>query len=227
MQLFLPRQSTANQGLPYHNSGSWSSNWKRSTTSLVCYSHGCPSRHPTCHPAHSSATHLHHPEVLKEKPANSITIYHGALPATSSPSGQFSLPMLAFTLLNTKWLPAPPPTLYPNPIWQQPCVQLPSGMRPLTLSTPPCPPMLRMAGHTPQAILWHYTQTLRLPPPPTACVYQVMQQFPVSHPTNCPPYFMTKHCTHYDAHLKHIRFKTHDPCSCIKLLSWPNDMFPP
>jgi len=28
-------------------------------------------------------------------------------------------------------------------------------------------------------------------------------------------------------HLKLVRFKTHAPCSCIKLLSWPNDMRPP
>jgi len=72
--------------------------------------------------------------------------------------------------------------------------------------------------------LIHLTQHA---PPPTVSVHQVMQKSPVPSLTTCPSYTTPKHCTHYHAHLKHVRFKTHARSSCIKLLSWPNDMFPP
>jgi len=51
---------------------------------------------------------------------------------------------------------------------------------------------------------------------------------PTKKPSWLPPkLYLRSVPTPLTPHLKSVRFKTHAPCSCIKLLSWPNDMRPP
>jgi len=72
-----------------------------------------PTLKPSMTPSQPSSAHSHQPDALKATLPNSVMIYQDALPTLSPPSGTLSIPMITFTMPNTKQILTPPPTLHP------------------------------------------------------------------------------------------------------------------
>jgi len=90
-------------------------------------------------------------------------------------------------------------------------VKLPLSSGVTSTPVPPWPPPMQGMIYPNPSLLWHDTPTTKLLPNPAAGTYQIMQHItnstwisPVSHPTSCPSFSITKHRNHYKAP---IRFK--------------------